>query len=54
MNPAFIRSMSPVTKPSKCLDIDERIEKVFYLYEKHGGVNYVGENVTQLQHAQQV
>ena len=36
------------------LTIDERIDKLFALYDKHGQMNYVGENVSQLQHAQQV
>ena len=36
------------------LTIDQRIREVFDLFVKHGEMNYVGENVTQMQHAQQV
>ncbi len=31
-----------------------QIEKVFGLFSKWGECNYIGEKVTQLQHAQQV
>ena len=30
------------------------MKKIFQLYDKWGNENYIGENVTQLQHAQQV
>ena len=30
------------------------VKKIFQLYDKWGNENYIGENVTQLQHAQQV
>ena len=49
--------MSPSTdnKPRLCdLPIDQRIDALFALFEKHGEMNYVGENVSQIQHAQQV
>ena len=32
----------------------DAVEEVFKLYDKWGECNYIGENVTQLQHAQQV
>ena len=32
----------------------DAVEEVFKLYNKWGECNYIGENVTQLQHAQQV
>ena len=34
--------------------MDGCVETVFSLYEKWGHKKYIGENVTQLQHAQQV
>ena len=30
------------------------VREIFSLYDKWGGDKYIGENVTQLQHAQQV
>ena len=33
---------------------DIAVRKIFELFDKWGGENYIGENVTQLQHAQQV
>ena len=36
------------------ISIEQRVACLINLFDKHGGMNYVGENVTQLQHAQQV
>merc|ERR1712110_60079 len=54
-----VRKMSP--KPAaaadvsdSALNIDQKIDQLFSLFDKHGQMNYVGENVTQMQHAQQV
>ena len=33
---------------------DLAIERIFSLFDKWGHENYIGENVTQLQHSQQV
>ena len=59
MNPSVVRKMSP--KPATVADvsrhgltIDQKIDMLFSLFDKHGQMNYVGENVTQMQHAQQV
>jgi len=55
MNPSTVRKMSPKPPQTKTdLSIDQRIREVFDLFVKHGEMNYVGENVTQMQHAQQV
>jgi len=60
MNPSVVRKMSPkpttaaVTSVDDSLTIDQRINSLFDLFDKHGQMNYVGENVTQMQHAQQV
>jgi len=68
MNPSLVRIMktrSPAAgaaggkeengaEEDADLSIDRRLDQVFALYEKHGEINYVGEAVTQLQHAQQV
>ena len=34
--------------------MEDKVEKIFNLYEKWGEANYIGEHVSQLQHAQQV
>ena len=36
------------------VSIEQRVACLINLFDKHGGMNYVGEDVTQLQHAQQV
>ena len=65
MNPAVIRSIklrgmrsSAIMYGDKEVDpdtsIEERVACIFELFDKHGPMNYIGENVTQLQHAQQV
>ena len=57
MNPSVVRKMSPkpVSPPvGDSLTIDQRIDTLFDLFDKHGQMNYVGENVTQMQHAQEV
>ena len=32
---------------------DRAVEEIFSLFDKFGGENYIGEEVSQLQHAQQ-
>ena len=65
MNPAILRNIKIGGMPSNAImygdaevdsntSIDERVASIFDLFEKHGEMNYVGENVSQLQHAQQV
>ena len=36
------------------MSVEERVSLLFGLYEKWGHENYIGEPVSQLQHAQQV
>ena len=38
----------------KAADVEAAVDSVFGLMEKWGHENYIGEQVTQLQHAQQV
>ena len=59
MNPSVVRKMSP--KPpaadvsdSGLMTIEQKIDLLFGLFDRHGKMNYVGEDVTQMQHAQQV
>ena len=33
---------------------ERAVEQIFSLFDKFGSENYIGENVSQLQHAQQV
>ena len=35
------------------MELEDKLKIIFDLYEKHGHENYIGEEVTQLQHAQQ-
>ena len=35
------------------IDIDRTVEQIFGLYRKHGSQDYIGEEVTQTQHAVQ-
>ena len=65
MNPAILHNIKKGAMPSAAniygdhevdpsTSIDERVSCIFNLFEKHGEMNYVGEDVSQLQHAQQV
>ena len=65
MNPAILRNIKIGAMPSNAIiygdcevdqntSIDDRVACIFNLFEKHGEMNYVGEDVSQLQHAQQV
>ena len=38
----------------KAADVEAAVDSVFGLLDKWGHENYIGEQVTQLQHAQQV
>jgi len=64
MNPSIIRNIKIGAMPSNAIiygdsevdpntSIDDRVECVFNLFRKHGEMNYIGEDVSQLQHAQQ-
>ena len=65
MNPSILRNIKIAALPSNAIiygdhevdpttSIDERVACIFNLFEKHGELNYVGEDVSQIQHAQQV
>ena len=65
MNPAILRNIKIAAMPTNAIfygdhevdsstSIDDRVASIFNLFEKHGEMNYVGEDVSQLQHAQQV
>ena len=42
------------TATMKAADVEAAVDSVFGLMDKWGHENYIGEQVTQLQHAQQV
>ena len=42
------------TATMKAADVETAVDSVFGLMDKWGHENYIGEQVTQLQHAQQV
>ena len=42
------------TAAMKAADVEAAVDSVFGLMDKWGHENYIGEQVTQLQHAQQV
>lgn len=65
MNPAILRNIKIAAMPTNAIiygdhevdsstSIDDRVASIFNLFVKHGDMNYVGEDVSQLQHAQQV
>ena len=65
MNPAILHNIKKGAMPSNAIiygdhevdpttSIDDRVACIFNLFEKHGEMNYIGEDVSQLQHAQQV
>ena len=53
-SPDHNKAIHSPTSAILVLDMSGAIAAIFSLYDKWGGEHYIGERVTQLQHAQQV